>query len=155
MKSIYYGKYLKYKKKYLELKNQIGGVKKCDTNYGINQSLYNVYGKILELLMSSTNAANENDYDGTRGALNHSNSCNLWVWKKSHNHGYTGHIGDPVNHIDIFWDENNEKMGYRIKKNSAHVGGNQYFTISEYKNDNQYANLLYPEIISLLNTYFP
>ena len=46
--SIYYEKYLKYKNKYLALKNKIGGNgnihnRPCNTSIGYNQFYYNIY----------------------------------------------------------------------------------------------------------------
>ena len=145
----YYEKYLKYKFKYLELKKQMGGVEQCDTKDSFVQSLYNVYSILLRNLKDR-----DSDIDGRKGRLVGSKSCNLWLWKHSHNNNYHGNRGDPVNHIDIYWDTKRDAIGVQVKKNSVH--GNKYeLEHIKYENDTQYADAITDNIETILKNEFP
>lgn len=87
--------YLSIKKDYhdiINLHNQTGGVRPCNTNNPDKQFMYNFWGRIIELLR-----ANHANYSATRGETLHPNAtCNLWVWHKNHQ------IYNLTNHMDIY-----------------------------------------------------
>jgi len=95
--SIYYEKYLKYKNKYLALKNKIGGNgnihnRPCNTSIGYNQFYYNIFNLTKQALTNK-----DYRYRYWTGHLeNYPNGCNLWVYRED------VHDRNFANHLDIY-----------------------------------------------------
>ncbi len=118
--SIYYEKYLKYKNKYLALKNKIGGNghnRPCDTSNPYNQFYYNIFNHVKKYL-----GQRDPRYRFWTGhLLNHPTGCNLWVYREDfHNSQYP-------NHLDIYVVNMNTQSNIIEFGITAKVGGHPRF----------------------------
>jgi len=141
----YQQKYLKYKKKYLELKNHLGGVVDCDLSNRNTQEIYNLWGLVIGKLQMK-----DENYRGTRKRLERhkhdSRQCNLWIW--NNNIANSRDIQDR-NHIDVYMTRFNHItdfiIGITVKIDSIHfyeernyISINSQFIIPDYFNPLDY-----------------
>jgi len=133
----YEQKYLKYKKKYMELKKiqQNGGVRYCDTNDPDIQYLVNLW-KIVRQNMKYK----DYNFSGTIGRLRSSRRypCNLWIWHKNNQTNYN-HGNGPSNHVDLYctniWDDRID-FGITVSVNGTHMDTyNTYYDVLGYIDD--------------------
>jgi hypothetical protein len=154
----YNKKYLKYKKKYLELK-QIGGLYNCSIN---DEYYVNLFSDIKNnLLYNYSIFGFIYNYEIKKIFNRNYNTCNLWIWNKYQYHElsdmwitYTRptrrnqKFPYPVNHIDIFY--NNNELQCTIKKNNEHIKDNNNNVIY-YSFDNTSRQSIDNDRINIIN----
>ena len=119
MSNEYYEKYLKYKKKYLELKKQTGGIQV----HGCIINKYDRDGQLVSLLWSNIriflNGIYPNKFSTSIGA-SYQRSCRLWLWLIEANmnnpiykDNFDPDISGNRNHIEIY-RINNTRIGFQV-----------------------------------------